>query len=94
MHRIDIVNKNILPERYDIIPVICGDALHGVISPKSPALEPLVSLRESRRCRRILSEVGGPWYWDLMNIGFGYSSNGDSDSTSSSDESSGLCRVC
>lgn len=61
--------------RYDIMPVKCGDALHGVISPRSPALEPLVSLRdtESRRCRRslILNDVGGPVkYCDLMKIGF------------------------
>lgn len=54
---------------------MCGDALHGVISPKSPALDPLVSLREteSRRCRRsrMLSDVGGPvWYCDLTKIGF------------------------
>lgn len=49
-----------IPDRYEIIPVICGDALHGVISPKSPALDPLVSLLESRRCLLILKDVGGP----------------------------------
>lgn len=39
------------------------------------------------------NEVGGPSkYGDLVNNGFWYSSNGDSDSTSSSDESSGLWR--
>jgi len=45
-----------------LMPGRCGEALHGVRSPKSPALDPLVSLldTEFRRLRSLrLSEVGG-----------------------------------
>lgn len=83
--------------RKDNIPGRCGDALHGVMS-KSPALDPLVSDRDTesrrgRRSRKLNDNVGGPPTNEaFVKFGrwWGSSSNGDSDSTSSSELSSGL----
>lgn len=81
--------------RNDNIPGRCGEALHGVMS-KSPALEPLVSDRETesrlgRRSLKLSDSVGGPPMNEaLVKLGRWSSSNGDSDSTSSSELSSAL----